>query len=184
MAAEKPKFDFKWDAKDVKPKWEAFSKFGAATATEMTGKNFDKWLKDAGVLDPKAITTTMTGIAFSKVTGPKKKATFEETKKVLATVAEDRAKQAKTDPQAELDAICEKLARLEAPTLNSAAKSDANGVYSRLTDHTKYTGAHKERFNTDGTGKGKAGRVELADNSGYVGAYKNKDTYDKVHGKQ
>lgn len=44
-------------------------KFGNATAVEMTGKNFDKWLKDAGVIDSKTITTTMTGIAFSKVTG-------------------------------------------------------------------------------------------------------------------
>lgn len=50
-------------------RWEAFTKFGAVTATEMTGKNFDKWLKDAGVIDNKGITTTMTGIAFSKVTG-------------------------------------------------------------------------------------------------------------------
>jgi hypothetical protein len=35
----------------------------------MTGKNFDKWLKDAGVIDGKNITTTITGIAFSKVAG-------------------------------------------------------------------------------------------------------------------
>lgn len=83
-----------------------------------------------------------------------------------------------------MDTICEKLAQLEAPTLNSAAKASANGVYSRLTDHTKYTGAHKERFNADGTGKGKAGREEMKDNSGYVAAYKNKNTYDQVHGKQ
>lgn len=52
-------------------RWEAFAKFGTgnANATDMTGKNFDKWLKDAGVIDPKGITTTMTGIAFSKVAG-------------------------------------------------------------------------------------------------------------------
>lgn len=35
----------------------------------MTGKNFDKWLKDAGIIDGKNVTTTMTGIAFSKVAG-------------------------------------------------------------------------------------------------------------------
>lgn len=46
-----------------------FCRFGGATTgTEMTGKNFDKWLKDAGVIG-KDITTTMTGIAFSKVAG-------------------------------------------------------------------------------------------------------------------
>ena len=85
--------------------------------------------------------------------------------------------------QDELDAICEKLAKLEAPSVNSAAKANANGVYSRLTDHKKYTGAHKERFNEDGTGKGKSGREEVKDGSGYVAAYKHKDTYDEVHGK-
>jgi hypothetical protein len=33
-------------------------------------------------------------------------------------------------------------------------------VLDRLTDSSKYTGSHKERFNDDGTGKGKAGRVD------------------------
>ncbi|PAV90448.1 hypothetical protein WR25_14598 [Diploscapter pachys] len=176
------KVEFNWDGKDMKKRWEAFTKFGAATATEMTGKNFDKWLKDAGIID-KNITTTMTGIAFSKVAGPKKKATFEETKKVITFVAEDRSKNSKRTIQEELDDITEKLSRLEAPTISSAARADANGVYSRLTDHTKYTGAHKERFNADGSGKGKAGRVDAKNDSGYVAAYKNKDTYDRAHGK-
>jgi len=175
--------DWKWDNKEVKTKWEAFTKFGSATATEMTGKNFDKWLKDAGVIDAKTITTTMTGIAFSKVTGPKKKASYAETKEVLVKVAEDRASKSKKSVQDELDAITERLAKLDAPSVNSAAKASADGVYSRLTDHTKYTGAHKERFDAEGKGKGKAGRAEVNDETGYVGAYKNKDTYDKSHGK-
>lgn len=81
----------------------------------MTGKNFDKWMKDAGVIDGKDITTTMTGIAFSKVVGyallvkktlnelrSKKKANFSETKQVLANVAIDRAKQSKRDAQVDL----------------------------------------------------------------------------------
>ncbi|CAI5438964.1 unnamed protein product [Caenorhabditis angaria] len=173
--------EFKWDNADVKKKWDAFTKFGAATATEMTGKNFDKWLKDAGVLDNKTITGTMTGIAFSKVAGPKKKTTFEETKKVLAFVAEDRSRQSKKPLQEELNLITEKLSKLEAPSTGNAAKANAGGVYSRLTDHTKYTGAHKERFDAEGKGKGKSGRDDAQDNTGYVGAYKNKDTYDKTH---
>lgn len=114
---------------------------------------------------------------------PKKKTNFDETKKVIVHVAEDRAKQSKKTVQEELDFITEKLAALEAPTINSAAKAHADGVYSRLTDHTKYTGAHKERFDAEGKGKGKAGREDTAEQTGYVGAYKNKDTYDKAHGK-
>lgn len=42
----------------------------------------------------------------------------------------------------------------------------ANDVTSRLTDTSKYTGAHKERFGEDGQGKGLAGRENLVNNSG------------------
>lgn len=61
--------DWNWDDADMKHRWELFMKFGNAAGTEISGKNFDKWLKDAGLLDAKNITTTVTGIAFSKVTG-------------------------------------------------------------------------------------------------------------------
>lgn len=33
------------------------------------------------------------------------------------------------------------------------------------------------------SGKGKSGRADTTENTGYVGAYKNKDSYDKTHGK-
>ena len=52
----------------------------------------------------------------------------------------------------------------------------------RLTDTTKYTGSHKERFDESGKGKGADGRKELDSKAaaGYVGAYKGKDSYDKT----
>lgn len=55
------------------------------------------------------------------------------------------------------------------------------GGVDRLTDTSKYTGSHKERFDDSGKGKGIAGREDVDDNSGYVGGYKGKDTYDKSH---
>ncbi|KAI8797161.1 tubulin polymerization-promoting protein family member 2 [Biomphalaria glabrata] len=60
-----------------------------------------------------------------------------------------------------------------------AAKVDA--TTARLTDVSGYTGSHKERFTEDGKGKGKDGRVETVENSGYVGNYKGAGTYDKKH---
>lgn len=54
------------------------------------------------------------------------------------------------------------------------AKDNVN----RMTDTALYTGHHKERFGEDGKGKGLEGRKYLADGSGYVSGYKNKDTYD------
>lgn len=48
----------------------------------------------------------------------------------------------------------------------------------RLTDTSKYTGTHKERFDESGKGKGKAGRVDIPDTSGYVAGYKGSGTYE------
>lgn len=33
-----------------------------------------------------------------------------------------------------------------------------SGAIGRLTDHTKYTGSHRQRFDQSGKGLGKAGR--------------------------
>lgn len=62
-------------------------------------------------------------------------------------------------------------------------KAISSPTVSRLTDTTKFTGSHKERFDPSGRGKGKAGRVDLVDESGYVPGYKHAGTYDqKVQG--
>lgn len=55
----------------------------------------------------------------------------------------------------------------------------ASPTVSRLTDTTKFTGSHKERFDETGRGKGKAGRVEMVDTSGYVPGYKHAGSYEK-----
>lgn len=38
--------------------------------------------------------------------------------------------------------------------------ADTNGIYSKLTNTTLYTGTHKNRFDDAGVGKGAAGRVQ------------------------
>lgn len=56
----------------------------------------------------------------------------------------------------------------------------ASPTVSRLTDTSKFTGSHKERFDpTTGRGKGKAGREDIVDTSGYVSGYKHRGTYEK-----
>lgn len=53
----------------------------------------------------------------------------------------------------------------------------------RLTDSSKFTGSHKERFDPSGKGKGRVGREDIPDTSGYVSTYKGQGTYDsKVKG--
>jgi hypothetical protein len=51
----------------------------------------------------------------------------------------------------------------------------------RLTDTSRYTGAHKQRFDESGKGKGIAGRKDVPDSSGYVQGYQHKDSYSKNH---
>lgn len=46
-----------------------------------------------------------------------------------------------------------------------------------MTDTSKYTGSHKERFDESGKGKGKEGRSDVVKNNGYVGNYKGAGTY-------
>ena len=52
-----------------------------------------------------------------------------------------------------------------------------SAAVDRLTDTSKYTGSHRERFDDDGKGRGIAGRKEVVDDAGYVAGYKDKDTY-------
>ena len=63
--------------------------------------------------------------------------------------------------------------------LYSFQKAVKAGAVDRLTDTSKYTGSHKERFDESGKGKGKEGREDIVENTGYVANYKGKDTYDK-----
>ena len=61
------------------------------------------------------------------------------------------------------------------------ASGKTPSAIDRLTDTTKYTGAHKQRFDESGRGKGIAGRKDIPDSSGYVQGYQNKDSYSKNH---
>ena len=56
-----------------------------------------------------------------------------------------------------------------------------SATVERLTDTSRYTGAHKQRFDESGKGKGIAGRKDVPDSSGYVQGYQNKDSYSKNH---
>ena len=65
-------------------------------------------------------------------------------------------------------------------------KATKVGAVDRLTDTSKYTGSHRERFDESGKGKGLEGRYHTDDYtkkgaSGYVGNYKGMGTYDEKH---
>ncbi|KAM4600983.1 tubulin polymerization-promoting protein [Polymixia lowei] len=161
---------------------ESFRRFAVhgdtrATGKEMHGKNWSKLCKDCSVIDGKNITLTDVDIVFSKV---KKKSsrtvTFDEFKAALGELARKKYKE-KTAEEAEAEVF--KLIEGKTPVIAGVTKAVASPTVSRLTDTTKFTGSHKERFDNSGRGKGKAGRVDMVDTSGYVSGYKHAGSYEK-----
>lgn len=148
-----------------------------ATGKEMNGKNWAKLCKDCKVIDGKNVTSTDVDIVFTKVKAKTSRViTFEEFQKALEELAPKRFKgQSKEEA---LKALYDLIEGKE-PTNAGVTKVAKTGAVDRLTDTTKYTGSHKERFDDTGKGKGKAGREDLVEKTGYVGAYKNAGTYDE-----
>ncbi|XP_074058545.1 tubulin polymerization-promoting protein family member 3 [Macrotis lagotis] len=166
---------------DVEGLEESFRKFAIhgdtkATGQEMNGKNWAKLCKDCKVADGKTVTGTDVDIVFSKVKGKTARViNYEEFKKALEELAAKRFK-GKSKEEA-FDAICKLVAGKE-PANVGVTKAKTGGAVERLTDTSKYTGSHKERFDESGKGKGIAGRQDILDDSGYVSAYKHAGTYD------
>lgn len=154
----------------MEEKFKAFAKFGNSKMTEMTLSSSDKWMKQAGVIDGKKITTTDTAICFSKL---KSKALgYEDYNKFLKILAKEK--------NINLEELKNKLLKCDTPGTSGTTKPEESSTVQRLTDTSKYTGSHKERFDKSGKGKGVAGREDRHENTGYVQGFKNKDTYDKT----
>uniref|UniRef100_A0A0A9WS19 Tubulin polymerization-promoting protein homolog n=2 Tax=Lygus hesperus TaxID=30085 RepID=A0A0A9WS19_LYGHE len=148
-----------------------FSKFGDSKSdgTTITLSQSDKWMKQAKVIDGKTCTTTDTGIAFKKFKS--QRLGFADYSKFIEDLAATKKLNAEN--------IKKSMTECGAPGTHSNATDDHSSVVDRLTDPSKYTGSHKERFDESGHGKGLAGRTDVNDGAGYVQGYKNKDTYDK-----
>lgn len=161
------------DMAELKESFKAFMVQGDSKATAMTGKNFVKCCKDCKVIDGKKVTTTDADIEFSKnKTKGAKTITFEQFKTCLVSMGKKRGLDA--------DGVFNLVAG-KRPGLKGVTKVSNKNNVDRMTDTSKYTGAHKERFDESGQGRGIDGRVERVANDGYVGNYKNKGTYeDKV----
>ncbi|KAM6941424.1 tubulin polymerization-promoting protein family member 2 [Lycodopsis pacificus] len=160
----------------------AFQKFAVhgdtkARGKEMNGKNFVKICKDCNIIDGKNVTTTDVDIVFSKVKAKSARViTFEQFNQALTELAPKRFKgKSKEESLQQLYGL---IVGKEPANIGVTKVAKAAAV-DRLTDTTKYTGAHKERFDESGKGKGKVGREDLPDSSGYVGAYKGSGTYEE-----
>ncbi|XP_046689330.1 tubulin polymerization-promoting protein isoform X1 [Silurus meridionalis] len=172
---------------ELTPLEEAFRRFAIhgdtrATGKDMHGKNWSKLCKDCEVIDGKSITLTDVDIVFTKVKNKTARTiTYSQFKEALSELARKRFKD-KTSEDAAEEVF--KMVEGKSPIISGVTRAVASPTVSRLTDTTKFTGSHKERFDQTGRGKGKAGRVDLVNTSGYVSGYKHAGSYQKkVQGK-
>lgn len=155
--------------------FKAFAKFGDSKSTgdAITLSNSDKWFKQAKVIDGKKITTTDTGIYFKQVAKTKKALNLKEYQQFLEVIAKNK--------KVEVEEIKDKLSTCGPPATTRTTPVATGGAVARLTDHTKYTGTHKQRFDEAGKGRGKEGRQDVPSESGYVSGYKDEGNYNKTH---
>ncbi|XP_023934237.2 tubulin polymerization-promoting protein homolog [Bicyclus anynana] len=158
-----------------KDAFKMFSKFGdpKSDGKQITLSQSDKWMKQAKVIDGKKITTTDTAIHFKKL--KLVKLGIDDYQKFLEELAKSK--------KVELEDIKKKLTTCGQPGVSThlPKSTAAAATVGRLTDTSKYTGSHKQRFDESGKGKGIAGRKDLVDGSGYVSGYQHKNSYDKSH---
>lgn len=160
--------------------FKSFCAFGAGAKggeALMDNSKFNKLFKDLK-LYTKSFTSTDTDIIFNRTeVKPKteRKINFSQFKKALELCSEKR--------KGTYDDLVAKICSGKGPGTTGATKAVKAGGVDRLTDTSKYTGSHKERFDESGKGKGLEGRKDFDDKaaSGYVGGYKGQDSYDKKH---
>ncbi|XP_782492.2 tubulin polymerization-promoting protein family member 2 [Strongylocentrotus purpuratus] len=161
--------------------FKSFCAFGAGSkdaAPVMDNSKWGKMFRDLKLYDKK-FTSTDTDIIFNRPEVKSKtdrKINFAQFKKALELCAEK-----KYGSKDDVQKLIEKICAGKGPGTSGATKASKAGGVDRLTDSSKYTGSHKERFDESGKGKGLDGRKDFDAKAaeGYVGGYKGKDTYDK-----
>lgn len=155
-----------------------FGTKGTPPGTECNNKDMKKWCEDAGVFT-KSNSSQNYDICFSKCKAKGKlNLAVKEVEAVCGEMAKNYMKDKKiTEAEAKAE-IMTKMAAAE-PKGHGTTKQSKTGGVDKMTDSSQYTGAHKSRFGDDGKGKGKAGREDVASNTGYVGAYKGDGSYEK-----
>ncbi|XP_077982290.1 tubulin polymerization-promoting protein family member 2-like [Glandiceps talaboti] len=165
-------------SKSIEAVFKEYCSFGkgAKGASELDNKNWSKLCKDCGLMDKK-LNSTEVDMIFTKCKAKggrtMTQAQFNEAIKCAA-----KAKYG-SDSDENVQKIKDKMCSCHGPQTAGATKAVKAGGVDRLTDTSKYTGAHKERFDASGKGKGMEGRADKVDASGYVGNYKGEGTYEK-----
>ena len=123
----------------------------------------------SGIYDKLTDSSLYTGAHKSRFEGKEEKVVKPPTAKTTTTATTSPTKKSTTTSSATKTATKTSTSSTatkkssDAPkstTASSPTKSKSSGgsIFDRLTDSSKYTGAHKHRFDADGKGRGKEGR--------------------------
>jgi hypothetical protein len=167
---------------DLKAVFLAFCDSTKKGSTGCTDKTIKKILTDAKLFG-KTLNATEMDITFRKVLGNKsKELDFNGFLAVLKAYAPSYQKDHNlANADEAFEKMCAEIGS-HGPAAHGTTKVSGDDATKRMTDVGGYTGSHKERFDAEtGKGKGIEGRSDRADNTGYVGGYKEKGTYDTKH---
>lgn len=167
---------------ELKASFLAFCDFSKKGSTTCNDKTLKKICTDCKLYS-KEMDQNRVDIQFRKHIGnAKKEVNFDEFVSFIeGSLGDAYASAHKISKEEAIKELKDKIAK-GSPDKNHATATAKNESVDRLTDVSKYTGSHKERFDAEtGKGKGIEGRENIVDDSGYVQGYKNKDTYDKTH---
>ncbi|EDQ91845.1 uncharacterized protein MONBRDRAFT_3203, partial [Monosiga brevicollis MX1] len=128
---------------------------------ELDSAKFTKLCKETKLIS-KSLTTTDADLIFTRVKAKgQRKIGFAEFRSALEEVAKKTGQ--------DVSAVEAKVTRAGGPQ-SSGTQADSGGVLDRMTDTSQYTGSHKERFDSEGHGKGLAGRDSTAKGTGHIPA--------------
>lgn len=133
---------------------------------QLDNAKFAKLCRESGIMDKKAVTPASVDITFSKVKDKSKRTIdFNQFLQALKLLSAERFRG--DEPATAYQNVLDMVVEAGGPAL-IGTKADASGIYDKLTDTSLYTGAHKERFDETGAGRGLAGRDSIALGKGYV----------------
>ncbi|XP_023320703.1 nucleolin isoform X2 [Eurytemora carolleeae] len=138
----------------LRDQFKIFSRLGdrRGKGKHITLTQSDKWLKQARVVDGRNITTVDTAILFKKMSKNNAWMNFKEWNNYVQQISEDL----------DLQDIHEALVLCGKPQL-PITKFDTSSLTTRLTDSSMYGGTHRQRFDSNGHGRGMEGRRDKRD---------------------
>merc|ERR1712002_598288 len=111
-----------------------FCQVGVPGAKNMTGKNFVKLCKDAGLVDNKKVTTTDVDIEFSKRIPKGQKMGYKEFKLSIEVLSRRK--------DVDVQTVFQKISD-SAPAMNGVTRTSKTGGVERMTDGKNYTGTQR-----------------------------------------